>query len=235
MHKLTPPLDGPVLSQEVLRTLLDLTRFARQAVAHGTVEENAQALLHYLLTCCRASRGALLVRSDPPQACHPFQSLALAQMHEEEAHALLASGLASPGERVDASEGHRWLLASIPLFQAGTMLSLPLAWEAEHALATRVCFPESAALVLGWSTEAGQNPQQDLAYRGALLAQVGDALSVILMHLLLAASLVPRNLRVAAPHILSWPSDAGMDKGKAAACVPDAKAGTRARKIVTNL
>lgn len=122
-----------------------------------------------------------------------------------------------------------------PLFQAGTMLSLPLAWEAEHALVTRACFPERAALVLGWSMGAEQNPQQDLAYRGALLAQVSDALSVTLMHLLLAASLAPRNLRVAAPHILSWSSDAGMDREKEAACVPGAESGTGVGKIVTDL
>jgi len=232
MRNATRRPDGPALSQEVLRALLDLNRLSRQAVARGTLAENAQALLQYLLTFCRASRGAILCMGHSQQTGKTLQPLALAQMQEEDAHALLASGLTSQEE---VSEDWRWLLSSIPLFHTGAMLSLPSAWEEEQALVTHASLPCSASLILGWSTGKRQNPQQELAYRGALLAQIGDALSVTLMHLLLAAYLAPQNLWVAVPHTLSWPSEAGVEMRGEEICVPGSGSGKRVGQIVTDM
>jgi hypothetical protein len=125
--------------------------------------------------------------------------LALARMQAEEVSALLACG---PGEKEPASQVSaevHWLLVRLPLFQAEMGEALAPAWSAATASTRSGLLPTSVSLIVGWSPEIGQQPEQALAARGALIAQLGDTLSVVIMHLLLMDALLQRQAFVTAP------------------------------------
>lgn len=192
MNTVKPRYDDRMIAQDALRALLTLTRFSRQTITREGRQEQPQELLRYLLEVCRASRGAILLMERPQPAREMCRPLALAQVREEEAHALLAADHASAIKTNHTSEDFSWLLSSIPLFPVGTALSGSPVREATRVLIPPTPLPCSAWLILGWSTETRRHLQHELAYRGALLAQLGDALSVAIMHLLLANSLIQR-------------------------------------------
>lgn len=186
----------PKHSQEMLQVLLDLTRFSRQATVSEALETKALELLHYLLARCQASRGAIVLLDPPQQVKISFRPLALEHIQEAEIRALLTPGGAFPAQLSQVPGETHWLLLRLPLFQADlTMAFTPICQSAE--ISTHL--PGSAFLILGWTTKKSQKHQPMLAHRSALVAQIGDALSAILMHLVLVDYLARHQMLVKVP------------------------------------
>jgi|GEM_PF-6625765 hypothetical protein len=196
MRETTRRGEDPKHSQEMLSVLLDLTRFSRQTVTSEALEGRALALLRYLLAWCRASRGAIVLLDPPQQAKTSFRPLALEHIREAEIRALLTSGGAFPSQLSQVPGEEHWLLLRLPLFQADlTMAFTPICQSAEISTP----LPGSAFLILGWTTKKSQKHQPTLAHRSALVAQIGDALSAILMHLVLVDHLAQHQILVKVP------------------------------------
>lgn len=215
MHHGPTPRGDRAPSQQLLRALLDLTRLSRQTEARDTLEGKTQALLHYLLACCQASRGALVLMDSPRHTGGAARILALARMQAEEVRALLAcgSGEKEPANQVSA-ELH-WLLVRLPLFQAEMVEALAPARPAATASPLAGLLPTSVSLIVGWSPEIGQQPELALAARGTLIAQLGDTLSVVIMHLLLMDALLQRQAFVTAPVQAHASADTGEEDNSA--------------------
>jgi GAF domain-containing protein len=190
----------PKHSQEMLQVLLDLTRFSRQATASEALETKALELLHYLLARCQASRGAIVLLDPLQQVKISFRPLALEHIQEAEIRALLTPEGAFPAQLSQVPGETHWLLLRLPLFQADlTMAFTPICQSAEISTP----LPGSAFLVLGWTTKRSQKDQPILARRSALIAQIGDALSAVLMHMVLADYLTQHQMLVRAPESLT--------------------------------
>jgi signal transduction histidine kinase len=110
------PLGEP-LASEVIEALIELTAVARKASSAPPehLESVANDLLTCVLTLCKANRGAILLREEQPrfgpfepasaaqEEAQAFRVLALHQMREEEANALLAP-TTTPGASVPAPD-----------------------------------------------------------------------------------------------------------------------------------
>ncbi|HEU5384058.1 MAG TPA: hypothetical protein VFV38_52355 [Ktedonobacteraceae bacterium] len=192
--------DDPKHSQEMVSVLLDLTRFSRQAITSEALEGRALALLRYLLAWCQASRGAIVLLDPPQQVKTSFRPLALEHIQEAEIRALLTPTGAFPPPLPQGSGEAHWLLLRLPLFQVDLAMAFtPICQSAEISTP----LPGSAFLVLGWPTKRSQKDQPILARRSALIAQIGDALSAVLMHMVLADYLTQHQMLVRAPESLA--------------------------------
>ena len=186
------------LAPEVIQAMSDLARLAQHAssVDAGAPERFAGLLLERLLTLCAAQCGALFLTPDgrplPEQKRLPapfykegLRTVALRDMSEESAHALLA--VASDGEAFvrDTAAATCWLAYRFPLthafsphLQAGFSPAEMPVGPAEHS--------DQVVLLLGWT---GLQIEQRVAMvekaRG-LLAPLADSVETFMQHVLLA-------------------------------------------------
>jgi len=131
---------GEPLASEVIGALIELTALARKAslAASEQLDSVANDLLTCLLTLCKAERGAILLREDhpgfqpfepasaAPEETQAFRVLALHQMRDEEANALLAP-TTTPGAPVPSPDMACWMVYRLSLDEGEPD-------EAQHAL-----------------------------------------------------------------------------------------------------
>ena len=182
---------------EALLDLMALVRTASRADA-AQRERVASELLTCLLALCQADRGAVLLREDHSGALQPghpnpetgrerrFRALALHQLYEEEAEALLAPS-SSPGEPVHSPDGTRWAVYGVSLDEVpGDDVTHRL--EKLPGSSTTESGPAKPAwLLMGWREQPNQGDICDamMARCSQQLSIVTDAVETILNCLLL--------------------------------------------------
>ncbi len=167
--------------------LLDLMALVRTAsrVDAAQRERVASELLTCLLALCQADRGAVLLREDHSgglQSGHTtpetgrerrFRALALQQIYEEEAEALLEEG-ASPGEPIHSPDGTRWAVYRVSLDEGPGGDVTHRLEQRPGAFTSEVRPATSAWLLMGWREEPGMGDSCD-----AMLARCSQQLSLV--------------------------------------------------------
>lgn len=193
---------GEPLASEVLEALVELTALARRAnqASDGPIESVANALLRCLLHLCRAELGAILLREDQPRlepSEHPsaalaresgFRALALHQVCEEDAAALLAAG-SLRAARVPARPPGRTCWRAYPLCLGEERApdanqQLEMLPNVSTDLADQAV---PAWLVIGWMDQTDQEQARAalLARCSALLPPITNAVEAVISALLL--------------------------------------------------
>lgn len=188
------------LASEVIGALIELTALARKAswAATDQLDSVANDLLTCVLTLCKAERGALLLREDHPRfgpfepataapvRAQAFRVLALHQMREEEANALLAP-MTTPGAPVPSPVLACWMAYRLSLDEGGPD-------EAQDRLAMLPGVPFEPAdqalhalLIIGRrDQQAQEHPSTSLISRCTmLLPLVANAFEAVIITLLL--------------------------------------------------
>jgi hypothetical protein len=195
---------GEPLASEVAMALIDLAALAQKAAwaPAGQLENVANELLKRLLALCMVDRGAFLLREDhgifgQPEPASPavvrtnvFRALALHNMLEEDAHALLAT-LPTKDTLAQLTDVTCWMVYRLPLSEGradeaqrrlGMLpgVSFDAAEQVRHAL-----------LVMGWMNEQGQERENTslISRCSALLPLVADAAGAVMSTLLLTEHL----------------------------------------------
>jgi signal transduction histidine kinase len=190
MTLLHPTLSEP-LASEITAALIDLAALTRRAAcaAHAHLEAIYDEVLERVLALCKAQRGAVLLSeghdssqmhgdSAQPTSDHAktVRTLALHNIHEEDAHALLR--VVPPAHaHIHSSEMTCWITYGLSLNEvageSGGALDVPSG--ASHVEEGR-----NALLVLGWSNESDEARASMIARCKTLLPLVADAIGAVL-------------------------------------------------------
>jgi signal transduction histidine kinase len=208
--------DG-IPTSEVMTTLLDLARLSHhvESAASEAPEAIATILLERLLLLCKAQRGAILFTTQgPAEAYHAFmfpppnrkgfRELALHNMNEEQAYALVADYIAEEGasaklaERVSIphpSSIYRppgepcWVICRLPISAPQSGGQVPLAQRKELSSvesSSHMFLPLYALLLLGWDGNEEHVCIEATKKGKAVLPLVTDSAGSALMNILLA-------------------------------------------------
>ena len=169
---------------EALLDLMALVRTASRADA-AQRERVASELLTCLLALCQADRGAVLLPEDHSGGLQPghttpetgrarnLRALALQQIYEEEAEALLEEG-SSPGEPVHSPDGTLWAVYRVSLDEGPGGDVTHRLEQLPGASTSEVRPAKSAWLLMGWREEPGMGDSCD-----AMLARCSQQLSLV--------------------------------------------------------
>jgi len=172
------PLEEP-LASEVTAGLIDLAALSREAgyVAFETLDTLATTMLKRVLALCLARRGAVLLSEDldsldsdsmPSRAnAKTFRALALHNVHEEEAYALLTT-LPSLDGQAPSPDMTCWV----------TYRLMPGEVAREESL--------QAMLVLGWVSDQGDDCSASIVRCRTILPLLSDAVGAVIGSILLA-------------------------------------------------
>ncbi len=192
-------MGGP-LASEVIAALIEFAAVARKASSAPPEHRDSVAndLLTCVLTLCKAERGAILLHEDRPRfgpfepasaaivEAQAFRLLALHQMREEEAHALLAP-TTTTGAPVPAPDTVCWMVYRLSLDEGGpdeAQDRLALLTGAPFELADQA---QSALLIIGVKDQLaqGQASSSLLSRCSVLLPLIATAFEAVIATLLL--------------------------------------------------
>src|SRR5947209_7059938 len=186
------PALGELLASEITAALIDLAALTRRAAcaAHAHLDAISLEMLERVLALCRAQRGAVLLseghdssrthgESAQPTSDHAkaLRALALHNIHEEDAHALLH--VIPPAHvHIHSAEMTCWITYGLSLNEVagdnGSALDVP------SGASSHVEEGQNALLVLGWSNESDEACASMLARCQALLPLVADAIGAVI-------------------------------------------------------
>jgi signal transduction histidine kinase len=195
------------LAPEVAATLIDLAQLAQRAgsATFDAAGRVAHELLGRLLVLCAAQRGAILLGVDehvaPEQPSSPpsvrpetFRALALCDIGEEEAHALLTAFSTTGANTRPDPDMTCWITCRLPIGEF-MVESAPSdqdvlspreidARSMDGASPTLVRQPLRALLVIGWTTEKDSTCALVVERGRRLLPFVVDAVSSVIVSIL---------------------------------------------------
>jgi len=190
MTLLHPTLGEP-LASEITAALIDLAALTRRAAcaAHAHLDAISHEMLEYVLALCKAQRGAVLLAGghDSPQThgesaqptsdhAKASRALALHNIHEEDAHALLRV-IPPAHTHIHSAEITCWITYGLSLNEvagdSGSALDVPL------GASSHVEGGQNALLVLGWSNESDEACASMIARCQTVLPLVADAVGAV--------------------------------------------------------
>src|SRR5438067_3379272 len=167
MTLLHPTLGEP-LASEITAALIDLAALTRRVAcaAHAHLDAISHEMLEYVLALCKAQRGAVLLaeghdssqthgESAQPTSDHAkaLRVLALHNIHEEDAHAILRV-VPPANAHIHSAEMTCWITYGLSLTEiagdSGSALDVPL------AASSHIEEEQNALLVLGWSNDSNE-------------------------------------------------------------------------------
>ena len=190
MTLLHPALGEP-LASEITNALIDLAALTRRAA--GADHAHPDAISHEMLQCvlalCKAQRGAVLLaqghdssqthgESAQPTSDHAkaLRVLALRNIHEEDAHAILRV-VPPANAHIHSAEMTCWITYGLSLTEiagdSGSALDVPL------AASSHIEEEQNALLVLGWSNDSNEACASMIARCQTLLPLVADAVGAV--------------------------------------------------------
>ena len=197
MGKQDEQRDDP-LAPEVIQALTDLARLAQQAssVAADAPERFAGLLLERLLALCAAQCGALFLTSGdrplPEQERLPaffyeegLRTVALRNINEERAHALLAVALDGEALVRDIPAASCWLAFHFPPTHAFSP-HLPAEFSPTETPAVPAEHNVQIVLLLGWTELQIEQSVGVVEKARSLLSRVADSVETVMQNLLLA-------------------------------------------------